>query len=72
VDDNSCGHRCCTITTNDYHRHLLPPDVCPRCAQVVHPSHCGEPDHVPPSDVLGSGSVMAEFGWWAFGLRSTR
>jgi hypothetical protein len=31
----SCGHRCCEIAGNSYHRHADPPDTCARCTALA-------------------------------------
>jgi hypothetical protein len=36
-----CGHRCCTIADNAYHRHLDPPPTCPQCARAYHQNESG-------------------------------
>jgi hypothetical protein len=29
---SDCGHRCCEISANGYHKHIRPPEECGRCA----------------------------------------
>src|SRR3954469_21513393 len=31
----SCGHRCCEIAGNSYHRHADPPETCARCTALA-------------------------------------
>jgi hypothetical protein len=37
VSSVNCGHRCCAIRDNPYHRHADPPSGCERCAALGDP-----------------------------------
>ena len=38
-----CGHRCCHIRTNGYHRHVDAPATCPHCARATLLADTGPP-----------------------------